>query len=823
MPLRFPNTRSILFSAVAAFALTAAPSDVLAEPPEQVFPGANQRTPSRSHFFDWINSQYEGSTELHTLTNLEFFQWMHDEFGMVLDVYSLDVGNIDDGPYTAGVGRLIPAHYGTMESEQFKRQFPRGFRPLVDKAAAFGCRLGIWLGPDGFGDTPAASRRRADMLVSLCRDYNFLLFKLDSVAGTLRPEKQQTLVEALKTCRSHCPDLIVLNERLDLGKAAPYATTSLWEGVETYIDVFMSNTTTAPHHRAGALERCPPPGLTRLLEDHGVCLSSCLDYWDDDLVLQAFNRGLVMAPQIYGNPWFLKDDEFPKLARIFNLHRRYRDMLVSASLLPEQRYGPHAVARGDATTRFITLRNLTWEPVSYSVQLDASIGLERSETVELRRLHPSERIIGRFAWGREVEVKVPPFRSCLLLAAGGEVAQVAVEGCDYEVVRDLPGEPVRIKLLGMPAGQAVVRLAPAARRFARAELDGQPRQDLLDGAGATVSFGGRALHRPWHRQVGELAPSPVPDDAEALYEATCFAADSNALEIRSLQRSGPTRIPAVRAARGAFLRQKMFVNRGIWDRNLFDGDLGTHFAARLADRTFRVDFGRLVRMDRLVIRTRDREAANLAPQLHAFSEDATAAVSSDLRTWTALAPSWGGVGTIAVIPVPAEQPIRYLRITGAPRRIAEIDASLAGRVLDRSAWRASNLLHPYAGREATAAWKLSFVPDEVAKNAVLAVAINGRHGSEGAYAALRVDGRPVGAPDRSVSYPSNTWEYKNVDSEENYTYYFPLPETAAGKMVDVVVLIMKGGEKAVAPVAWMTACPPPLESRELVLYPAGGS
>ena len=113
-----------------------------------------EKTPSQSHYFDWINSQYEGTTEAQTLINMDFFQWLHDEYGMVLDIYALDVGNIDDGPYTAGVGRLIPYHYGTMQSEEFKSQFPNGFMPLVNKAAGFGGRLAVWMGPDGFGRTP---------------------------------------------------------------------------------------------------------------------------------------------------------------------------------------------------------------------------------------------------------------------------------------------------------------------------------------------------------------------------------------------------------------------------------------------------------------------------------------------------------------------------------------------------------------------------------------------------------------------------------------------------------------------------------------------
>jgi hypothetical protein len=115
-----------------------------------------------------------------------------------------------------------------------------------------------------------------------------------------------------------------------------------------------------------------PPELKRLAEDHGVCLASCLDFWQDDLILQAFNRAMILAPQLYGSPWFLRDDEFPQLARIFNLHRRYRDILTRGMVLPENSYRPHAVSRGDGKTRLITLRNLTWEPVTHRVALSAS-------------------------------------------------------------------------------------------------------------------------------------------------------------------------------------------------------------------------------------------------------------------------------------------------------------------------------------------------------------------------------------------------------------------------------------------------------------------
>jgi hypothetical protein len=804
--------RAVRFT-VLALALTGAATG---QPRPEATPGITERTPSRAMYFDWINSQYEGSTEAQTLTNLSFFKWLHDEYGMALDIYSLDVGNIDDGPYTAGVGRLIPDHFGGLDSIAFRRQFPRGFAPLVEAAGSFGCRLGIWLGPDGFGDTPEEERARADMLVKLCRDHRFALFKFDSVAGGLRPEKRGAFVRALRECRRHCPDLIVLNERIDLGEAAPSVTTDLWEGAETYIDVFNHNPGTAPHHRAGALARERVPGLKRLIEDHGVCLSSCLDFWEDDLVLQAFNRCLILAPEIYGSPWLLRDDELPRLARLCNLHRRYRRILVNGVALPQERYGPFAVSRGDGLTRFVTLRNLTWSPVTYPLRLDETIGLTAGVRFAVRRFHPSERIVGGFDRGAEVPIEVAPFRACLVAVTARGFDEIGIDGGNYEVVRDLPGKPVEVKLLGRPGTTGSIRLQRGRRTFSHAMLDGKPIDDLLEGDRVSVRFPGTLLEKPWHRKLGGLEPIPVPADAEALYEATCFAADSNALEVRSLHRSGPSRIPVVQAARRAFFEQAMFVNRGIRDRNLFDGDLNTFFQARFRGGVLRVDLGRATRVDTLVIRIKSRYERFINADLHAFARDNRAEVSPDLKTWTPVA-QWKGKGSCAVARIPAGLRIRYVRVHGAPRRIAEIEGYRDGRPIDRNEWRASNLFGAYAKRPAVKAWSLAFTLEEIPSGAYLAVPLAGRHGKEGAYATLRVDGHPVGAPDRAVSYPSNTWEYENVDMDHDYTYYLPLVPEMVGRKLEVVVLLLEGGVAEFRPEVWITAHPPPRAERVLTL------
>jgi len=776
---------------------------------EKIFPGADENTPSRAQYFSWINNTNEGATEAQTMINLDFFRWLHDEYGMVLDIYAWDAGNIDGKGFC-----------GSMDSERFRRQYPNGFDPVYEKARSFGCRLGIWGGPDGFGETPEEEQSRIDMMVELCRDYDFMLFKIDSVCGQLRTEKQDAFVRMMKECRKYSPDLILLNHRLRLGIGLPYATTFLWGGAETYIDVHMPNNGTAAHHRAGALSRGLVPDLKRLTEDHGVCISSCVDYWEDDLILQAFNRCLILAPEIYGSPWLLRDDEFPKLARIYNLHRRYRDILVKGIVLPEEDYGPFAVSRGDDKTRFITLRNLDWNPVKYKIKLDKSIGLAEDGYIKLRQLHPTERIIGRFSPGSEVKVEVLPFRSCLLMATTAVTSEIGVYGCDYEVVRDTPGKPVIIKLLGLPGSEASITLSNGGREFIQADLDGKDVDGILKGGSLLVKFAGVPLNKPWHRKLGDLKPCDVPADAEALYEATCFAADNNALEVRSLMRSGPTNIPEVQKARDAFFEQQLFIDRGIWDKNLSDGDPNTAFYVcqrwggrdlRINGGSLRVDLGEVTDIDRLIVRVGSESAL----QPLKTEEMLRGKISADLMEWT---PISFLAGKDMILGFPANKPIRYIAVNGCPNLITEIEGYKDRIMLDRSKWRASNLFSPYGRSPAVAAWSLSLTLDEATEASYFAIAINGRHGVEGAYAALRADGKPIGAPDRSVSYPSNAWEVPARNSDSNYTYYVPVTKEMIGKKIDVVVLGLRGGDTDIEPKAWITAYPIPFEMKELVLF-----
>jgi hypothetical protein len=769
------------------------------EAQEKVFAGADETTPSRAQYFSWINNTNEGADEEHTRINLEFFGWLKKEYGMQLDIYGFDAGAIDGAKF-----------YGSIYSDRFKNQFPNGFDPLYKQAKSMDIRLGIWGGPDGFGDTPEEEQARIDQMVKLCRDYEFALFKFDNVCGSLRPEKEDAFVKMMIEARTHSPDLILLNHRLGLTKGKPHATTFLFGGAETYIDVHMTNSMTAPHNRGQALSRGLVPDLKRLTEDHGVCISSCIDYWEDDLILQAFNRALILSPQIYGNPWLLNDREFAKLARIFNLHKKYRDILTTGKVLPKS-YGPSAVARGNKNTRMVTLRNLNWESTSYKIKLDEEIGLESKGKVTLIQLHPTEKVLGTFTQGEVVDVEVLPFRACMIMATTEKYSDPVIQGVDFEVIKNVAGQPVEIDILGMPGTVSDISLLNAGD-YKSAKIDGEDASGLLRGGSVAMKFDGKLLKNKTHRKLGDFTEVAVPADANALYEATIFASNNNALEVRSLKRSGTTKILEVQAARDAFFNQETFVERAVWDKNLFDGDLKTRFFPSTKIKTnrpaFRLDLGKVQHVDEIIVTVPD--IFSLSPMKEA--EGNYVEVSTDLKNWETITYLAGTEMTISI-----GKSIRYLRFSTFARQISEIEGLAAGEKLDRINWRASNLFTHPSRLRAVKAWKSTITLDEVPANSYLCVAINGVHGKEGAYVSAKVDGKLVGAPDRAPSMLCNPWEYFSTGATKNYTYYIPMKKEYIGKSIELFVLGYDKANLNYESEVWISAYPFPWERTKLVL------
>lgn len=666
--------------------------------------------PARAEYFSWINNTNEGADEHQTLVNLDYFQWLKDTYGMQLDIYAFDAGAVDGSRW-----------YGTMDSERFKTHFPHSFDAINEKAKNMGTRMGLWGGPDGFGQTPATAEARKQMLADLCRKYGWALFKFDAVCGPLQPSHAGDFADMLGRCRSYSPDLILLNHRLGLAEADSYATTQLWEGRESYTDVNSTNWQTAPHHRAGAMSRTLVPELRRTVEDHGICLSSCLDGWDDELVLSAFGRNLVLAPQIYGNPWLLRDEEQGRMARLFNVHRHYAPLMNTGLVLPPS-YGDFAVARGNDQLRIIVLRNLEWTPRSIQLKLDHEVGLTKRGRVTLMEYHPSEHKLGSYAYGSTVKVTVQPFRALLLVAT--------TKASD---------------------------LLPVKKNY-RSDVNVE--------------------------RCGEMKPVEVPADADRLYESLMFALDNNALEIRSLQRAGQTTVPQVQAARDAFFHQPTFVERGIWDGYLFDGNPSTGFFPsscqgdqRIAGGCLRVDLGDEIYVDSIRLYT--PSYFGLRP-MQPF-EGQMAVVSSDLCQWQE---QMFLADTLTMLPVHGK--MRYLKIFNAPQQLSEVEVYAGGKKLATAGFRANNLFAP--SFHAVRAWTLRVKVPKVEGETKLCVALEGQHGVEGAYAVARIGQRIIAAGDRAPSYPSNTFESNVERRDRNYTYYIMLTPEMENQEIEVVVL-----------------------------------
>ncbi len=759
------------------------------------YAGADESTPSKSEYFSWISSTNEGSTEKQTLINLDYFGYLKKAYNMQLDIYALDAGNLDGAEGT----------YETENSPKIKKQYPRGYGPVAEKAKSLGCRMGIWGGIDGYGDTEESAAARKEQMVSLARDYNFALFKFDTVCGILKTEHEKYFIEMMEECRRHVPDFILLNHRVPLSpEAQKYATTFLWEGLETYVDVHISNRMTAPHHRAFMMDRGQTPGMVRLTEDHGVCLSSHLDYFEDDLIIQSFSRCLLLAPEIYGNPWLLRDFEQSRLARIFNLHRRYRDILVKGFVLDEN----GTVSRGDGERRFIVGANMSWYEKKLVITLDASVGLEPCEKVTVCAHHPFEKYVGEFGYGETVTLPLQSFRAFLFEVCASEIADVMLEGCEYEVLHeDENGKIDKVKLI---SSEGAVKYT-----------DGR---ELCE----TEAFNSIARAPRLLCEIGEADFAPVPENSEKQLETALFVQDHDSLEARSLKRAGETKIPEVKAARDAFFAQKTYAARGCESAFAFDGKADTFFDGisktfflddgfRVDGGCLRVDFGDVYEADavRFEFFSSDMEqkgyfaaiAKQKLPDACDFSIDLEGwrssllkengelyredqeVIVSNLHSFKA----FSGSRSFAEYEVGGK--IRYFRMPRPLDRIHKIALVKNGTEIELKSPRANNLL-PY-GRDVLYCKELSvIVPKKDCRDGCyLSVCLEGIHGREGAYAVLECDGKYFGAPDRAPGYGTNAWEcyaIRSFETDSNYTYYFPVEKNMTDKIITVRILGVDG-------------------------------
>ncbi len=728
--------------------------------------GADNLTPSIPQYFSWINNTNEGSTEEQTLINLDFFKYLKDTYGMEIKIYAWDAGNFDG----ASEG------YGNLNSKKFRGQYPDEYNNVVAKAKELGIRMGLWGSPDGYGDTEETQKERFDFFVHLCRDHNFALFKLDGVCGRLRPEKAGVFADMLRECRKYSPDLIVLNHRLDFYEAEEFVTTYLWNGTETYVDVLSCNQNTAMHGRAFMFERGHTNNLERLAEDHGVCISSSIDYFEDELIYQAFNRSLILAPEIYGNPWLMRDDELAKLARVYNLHRRNAAILVDGKLLPDS-YGANAVARGSKTKRFISTGNNSWQPKTITVKIGEETGIDTDKPIAVNLHHPYEKHIGVFNVGDEVEIELMPFRSTLIELSVESEAEPMLKDCEYEIIKeDKNGNPVEVEYLTEENKEKAPLFIGS--------LDKEERN---------------------------------PENGEFLYESAMYAIGNDSLESRSLRRSGETKIAQVKAARDAFFNQEHYKLRGCEAKNMFDGNPHSFFdsqsktyldeSRRICGGCLRVDFGKEIECDSVEIEffsgdyaTREVETQKL-PLIAEYSTDLKVWQSSGFVNMTVSDDDY----TAKIIKFTAHTlydlhgkkivadygiggKIRYLRIENPVDRIYAVRLIKDGKTVETPDAFASNMQAHYRFKKAAVLKQNEFILPEYKSDSSIAVAVEGTHGEECVYCVAGLEGKLYGFPKRAPDYKANQWENSVCGSDKNNTFFLELPDGMQGKAIKITAV-----------------------------------
>jgi len=781
-------------------------------------------------YFDWLCHDNSGPRESEVLANFAALRRLKELYGLQFDIYNSDAGLVESQ------GTYYPQF-----KANFLTRFPDGLKPLAEGSKALGMRLGLWLGPDGFGERAEEMTARKEQLLSWVRDFNVGLFKMDTVVSEIAhsdkyilEKKFRSLADALSEARRIDPGFIAINHRIN---DSPYMLTItdclLWRGEETYIDVHISNETASLYNRDCSIGRELSSEFFgtpfRQFEDHGICFNSCLEKWEDDLVTQAFGRASVLSPEMYGTFFFLGDEDFPRLARLIQLHKQLEPLLKHSVPLPGG-----DIAHADGASSLVLVRNMTWEPALKSIPLDASIGLAAAPGTPLtvRQRHPWEMLMKRAGDGAVVggtlAVELDPWSLRLIQIDTVAPAEPLVAGVPYEIVPGPDARSFDIKLLGTPGRKADVMFLNFGDRTVRTGA-GQPVP--TGEAPWPITFPGASPAGPSFARLADFMddPAAVPE-GQRLAELAKFGLDDDALEIREMVRlkREPSGLPEIEACR-AYMWDKVAAAEGTF-RNAFDGDPGTRWsdgfprrspftgspaAYRSETSLWRIDLGRptdLATLELSVVRRTDA----------AFLE--AVETSSDLRTWTrtdgsslTAAGSIPAAGSLrqrgktvsifdvdagdkrpVVIAIPlAGGPWRYVRIRGRNFSVSEIlGYDGAGRLLDRSGWRATNFLGetPAPHRVLTAV----HVPADDAPGREYAVAVTAGPAKfdpvDGVYVVAIVDGRPVVPRHRAPSYPYHNYEWNSGGPKlAGMTFRLPIDPAWKGKTVEFRVMMFGDG------------------------------
>jgi len=755
-----------------------------AERPEQALLRHLDRVRARptrraSFYFDWLTHASEGPTARQMHLQLDMFERLAKEFGIRFELYA-----VDDGAVETRWGLTFRRY--RMRHDVL---FPHGLEPLARRCKALGMEFGAWIGPTGFGQTDQSARQRLEELVAMVRDWHIGIFKIDTCVGPLMDDdvyanewRMGWLAKALDACRAIRPNLVVINHRIS---CSPYMfvllDSTLWQGAESYPDVFLNNHDRPRlHTRHAALGRGLPTyygTYSPLLEDHGICFNGPLGGWREEFVVQTFGRALALSPEVYGNLHQLPDEDLAELGRLMQLARTHRELLAHTRYLPRTGDFLHA----DGTQALLCLVNDSWQTARRTVRIDESAGLaRRAERYTARILFPKERLLGAAEdgtcqWGRRLAVALPPFGVMLV-----------------HIHPDRPEPPFAVGTWFQRNGGRLETLAVAAGSETWSiELGPLERLDPADAQQARDEI----------LQAVELCRFAIPNDPP---------------EWQDLAELAPSRLEEVNRCRDMF-RQKLRREVLAVAANAWDGDERTawsDFDTLGEQNVWRIDLGREHAVRRVEITLADVGVGPLIDRDDAGLDWPVAVeVSADLRRWTS--------GYVERYPI--RQPFRRVRLgqvmadfaSAPPARYVRIrargfvcrDITVRAAVGDRlqaippEGWRGSNMWtmrRPKAVYQCCATIERTWPGRTLALVAELPDGLRFPHRQEHSFAWIDADGRCYPFVQASPRPAFHGWEHSPSAEVPGVTWRMPVGPELVGRPLRIR-LAWIGPEKLTGP------------------------
>ena len=526
-------------------------------------------------YFTWLTHAWEGLSSAELEAYVSYFTRLKDEYSIHFGVFLAD----------AGVAETVGT-YWPKQRLMLGSLVPEGLERHVERLRATGYGFGVWLGPDGFGKSEPEFLARKELLIRFVRDWNVTLIKFDVAASSpLYGDRHacelymRRLRDAMEGCRAANPGLMAINHRIT---SSPYILTildtTLWEGMETYPDVYLVNSDKARlFTRHASYGRGVPTyygTYSRSLEDHGICFNGLHNGWPDEYALQVFGRALLMSPEAYGAMFLLPDGQYGLMSRLHALRDKYAGAFASSR--HDEATGAYVHTDGEralaclANDSFLVLETL----LDPSAAVGPPTGPEPAETPD----RYSATVIYPFNAEPQGPVTVEAGERLRLLQHPFAVTVLAFE---------------RVRVA------ATVKPAKAAKSADKDAASGKAAKAPSKRYAATLRTLPELTLRQASVDLGGMAAAEPDGDSARIAEGVRFRVSSDASELQAYARLAPSRHAEVEKARAAFVRKV----RGLYAcaANAWDGSAETAWgdvfqAPHLRSNVWRLDLGREARI-----------------------------------------------------------------------------------------------------------------------------------------------------------------------------------------------------------------------------------